>query len=179
MHSRWLALKIPGKGTTFFISTFKPQEDNFSLILALVTCNTFTLDDDSTVFTRKWKSIIIPFWEITKLTASLLIVLPIPSTGPFQWLDAKKFQCTFKLNLLSNEGKHLAIKEFLRWMLGPSDNKWRMLTSFGSKEFSKVFRKSNADFFEWERSPETTLAGKHSPHWKIAAVNTEIWLLFS
>ena len=103
--------KDTGKCTTLFISTFNPQEDKFSLMSVLVSCDTWiTLDDYSTAFTKEWEPVIIPLREVTIFAVSLLIVSPIPSTGSFPWIDAKKFQCTFQLNLLSSQSKQLAIK---------------------------------------------------------------------
>ena len=85
-HIRWWALKIPGKGSAFVMSLFKPKENIFSLLSALVTCNTLTFDNDSTVFTKEFASVIIA------LAVILLIVPPIPSTDPLPWLEANKFQ---------------------------------------------------------------------------------------
>ena len=83
-HSRWWALKIPIKGGAFVMILFKPKEDIFSLMSVLVSYNTLTFDNDSTAFAKESAFVIIALRrELTALAAILLMVPPIPSTGPF------------------------------------------------------------------------------------------------
>ena len=48
----------------------------------LVTYNTLTFHKDSTAFVKEFASVIIALREVTALAAVLLIIPPIPSTGP-------------------------------------------------------------------------------------------------
>ena len=101
-----------------------------------------------------------------------------PSTSLFLWEDVKKFEHSLIQYFSSSLGIAAAMKQFLNWLLGPSDHNCKTLTVLSISSDINLSMKVITESFRWIKLSEITTADLQVSWHQTTDISTVTCFLF-